>query len=455
MRWTAIGDRPDFALFFLAADRLGQSGPTLSPAASPIPRRDAGLSMAPEEEIYVREDLEGAESPTAFVGRPPAADEIPPVPDLGNPTLDPEPPPTADMGAAIDPAGAVDEVPPDMVGSTMGTPRYDQDSPTVDLHAEARSLGFDLGPDPDTQEQTMEATQASTADLADTFMATGNMPAQPQPPPVSMPPLPTIAGRVPVTVAPQSIAPRSVLDDDEPVPRSSPNVAIWGVFAAVMLALVVATGWLMWISDQRAAGAAAGPAPTTTAPAGEAAPPPAAQAGPPPEGAPPPSSATAEVAAADAEVARAAAEAKAAQDAALSAAAAEAAARAEQERKAQAEARATAEKHRQAAASAKVATPEAAAPRPRGGSAKSLADAGWKAIDGGKVEEAHGLFARALQADPGYGWALYGRGYANEKLGDTVSARADFCSALGRDPADAELVRELNGGLRRLGQSCP
>ena len=105
------------------------------------------------------------------------------------------------------------------------------------------------------------------------------------------------------------------------------------------------------------------------------------------------------------------------------------------------------------AAEPKAAEPKAAAPA-SGGNARTLTDAGWKAIDGGDVTGAHGLFARALQKDPGSAWALYGRGYANEKLGDTVSASADYCAARGRSGADTELQRELDGGLRRLGAGC-
>jgi uncharacterized caspase-like protein len=106
------------------------------------------------------------------------------------------------------------------------------------------------------------------------------------------------------------------------------------------------------------------------------------------------------------------------------------------------------------------ASPEAPEPAPwtesaaGGGSARSLNDAGWKAIDKGDLEGAHGFFTRALQKDARAGWALYGRGYANEKLGDKLSAAADYCSARAVATSDADLARELDGGLRRLGKGC-
>jgi len=499
MRWTAIGDRADFAIFFAAADRLSASGPTLSPAASPIgvpgtapgARRDAGLPMAPEEEIYVREEVEPGESATAFVATPPQADELPPIADVipreptsetiaaleaSSPALPPVDDPTVQQ--------LVDEVPAVLLGR-QAPPPFEADAPTQDLHADARQLGFHLGPDPDTQESTVEATQLSGPDLADAFMATGNMPvptpasdaaratggarpawaSQPglpqvpaRPSPPVAPPVPHFDGRVPVTVAPQSIPPRSVLDDDEPLGRPRSNAMVWGVFGAVALALLVALAWIGWASARRVEAEKAGLIPSTVE-AGDA------------PGATPAVDAAAENAKADPaaaekaaaeEAAKADAEKAAAEKAAAEKAATDEAAalRAEAERKAQADARAQVEASRRAderarSDAAKTTTPTSPATvKPRGTSAKALADAGWKAIDNGQIEEAHGFFARALQADGDYGWALYGRGYANEKLGDRVSARADYCYALSRSPDDAELVRELTGGLRRLGQSC-
>ncbi len=487
MRWTAIGDRADFALFFTAADRLAASGPTLAPAASPIgelatpasPPRDAGLKMAPEEEIYVREEAEPGDSPTAFVATPPQADELPPIADV----IPREP--TAETIAALEASSPalpplddptvqqlVDEVPADLLGRQAATP-FESDAPTQDLHADARQLGFHLGPDPDTQEATVEATQHSGADLADAFMATGNMPVPtpvsqaagapsgprpawagradvpvvpPRVAPVVAPPVPQFDGKVPVTVAPQSLPPRSVLDDDEPLERPRSNAMVWAVFGAVALALLVALAWIGWASARRVEAEKAGLIPSTAAvveaPAGEAEAPAAVPA--PPAGA-------------DAAAEKAAADKAAADKAAADKAAAE---QAEAERKAQAAERAKAEAARRAEEKPKTEAPKtAAAPgtpavKPKGTSAKALTDAGWKAIDNGQIEEAHGFFARALQADGDYGWALYGRGYANEKLGDRVSARADYCYALSRSPDDGELVRELTGGLRRLGQSC-
>ncbi len=103
-------------------------------------------------------------------------------------------------------------------------------------------------------------------------------------------------------------------------------------------------------------------------------------------------------------------------------------------------------------------TPVAKAPAPvakasAAASAAKLLPQAWAAVDGGDFQKAHALFDRALQSGGGSD-AVYGRGYANEKLGDSVSALEDYCRAR-RQGTSKDIEREIEGGLRRLGQTCP
>jgi hypothetical protein len=77
---------------------------------------------------------------------------------------------------------------------------------------------------------------------------------------------------------------------------------------------------------------------------------------------------------------------------------------------------------------------------------------GWKAVEAGDFEAAHDRFSLALQGKASAG-ALYGRGYANEKLGRKGEAGSDYCRALGLE-ADVDLTREIQSGLRRIGHAC-
>jgi Flp pilus assembly protein TadD len=96
------------------------------------------------------------------------------------------------------------------------------------------------------------------------------------------------------------------------------------------------------------------------------------------------------------------------------------------------------------------AVPRPPAP-PRG--AKALVDEGWKYANNGNYEAAKASFSEAVGM--GAGWsALYGRGYATEKLGDPGGAVADYCRALASGPS-ADMRGELEAFVRRLGRSCP
>lgn len=86
-------------------------------------------------------------------------------------------------------------------------------------------------------------------------------------------------------------------------------------------------------------------------------------------------------------------------------------------------------------------------------SSKKLVSEAWKAVDAGDFQKAHGLFDRAFESTNS-ATALYGRGYANEKLGDKVSAADDYCHALAVGGLDVDMTREVEGGLRRVGRTC-
>ncbi len=83
--------------------------------------------------------------------------------------------------------------------------------------------------------------------------------------------------------------------------------------------------------------------------------------------------------------------------------------------------------------------------------AKLLSD-GWSAIERGDARGALDSFSRAVEKKRTPG-ALFGRGYANEKLGSTDAAAADYCGARDLGP-DTDMMREIESGLRRLGRSC-
>ncbi|GDX78376.1 hypothetical protein LBMAG42_01870 [Deltaproteobacteria bacterium] len=498
MRWTPVADRPDLAIFFTAAQAMSapRASPTISPLPSPIPAQPGGLPMADDEEIYVQE-LASVEpgvlqAPAASLGS--AADDAPePVPDvptppafvMSNPSIalaeferDDERT-VADAGAV----GPLDELPAEMLVPPRHVRATDDPETLLELpmrpafQMEARSLGFQMGPDPDTQEALIEETQQidvaapppqplvpppppPRADLADDFMLTGILPSAS--PTLTPPPIDFGRGRTPVTVAPRS--PPSALDDepDYDTPPRRGWGPEWFIGGALGLAALLAVG--SWLFSGEEPAVAEGGAVTEVAAPADAPAPPAVPEGPPAEAAP------IEPAQLEAEIAAEQAGAQGGIDAQVKAdmARAQAAARAEAEAaaketaekaavlKAKAQAEDAARKKAEAMAKPAAAPKPEAAPKPAagGGSAKSLADQGWKAMDKGDTEGAHGLFARALQKDPSSAWALYGRGYANEKLGDKVSAKADYCMATANAGSDTELTRELAGGLRRVGGGC-
>ena len=104
-----------------------------------------------------------------------------------------------------------------------------------------------------------------------------------------------------------------------------------------------------------------------------------------------------------------------------------------------------------ASATASPATKSTKPPsQPSGG---SLTKQGWNAVNGNDYKKAYDFFDRAVQQRSNSAEALYGRGYASEKLGDKTSAKSDYCSSLSGSGA-SDVAAEVNGRLRALGLSC-
>lgn len=418
-RWTTIGDRPDFHLFFVAAGALG------------VPR-DALVSTVLANRTAPSPDLR--ELPVEFF-----LGELP----RGVPARLEPPAPVV--------VGSVDEVPGERPVATRQLRAIDDPDALVSaparppLQAEPRFLGFQFGKDTDTQEATIEEVRPveidiapvpvagqslpSRGDLADDFMLSGILPE-------SAPAVPALDfgdGSVPATVVPRP--PPSVLDDDpyeEPVRVGrGPE---WMFAGALVLAVLMAGGGWMFGHPAGKTGGEKGEAAEAPGPAGS------------------------EVVAAPVEADKIEAEI-AAEEAELSVPVEEPVAKPSPPvvaPKPVAKPAPPVAAPKPAVAAAPRPAPKSAAPKPAetGGSAKGLTDQGWKAMDVGDANGAHGFFARALQKSPGSAWALYGRGYANEKLGDKGSAKADYCAATAKAGTDIELVRELEGGLGRIGGGC-
>ncbi len=87
--------------------------------------------------------------------------------------------------------------------------------------------------------------------------------------------------------------------------------------------------------------------------------------------------------------------------------------------------------------------------------ASEAAKQGWALVNKGKLEEAFDAFSKGLQKSPGNAQLLHGRGYANEKLGDDISAAADYCDAMKSKSVSDDTRQELQSGMRRLNRTCP
>ena len=75
------------------------------------------------------------------------------------------------------------------------------------------------------------------------------------------------------------------------------------------------------------------------------------------------------------------------------------------------------------------------------------------AVETEDYKAAYTSFGTALADDPGNVWALYGRAYASEKMGETEAARRDYCAAIARTKS-TDLLRDLRAGVQRIGKSC-
>lgn len=86
-------------------------------------------------------------------------------------------------------------------------------------------------------------------------------------------------------------------------------------------------------------------------------------------------------------------------------------------------------------------------------SVKQLVKRGWDDLGKKNYQSAYDSFNTAVQSQPSNADALYGRGYAALKMGNTASARQDLCTAK-RQSSDPELAIEIDGILRQAGGGC-
>ncbi|MFZ5475137.1 MAG: MJ0042-type zinc finger domain-containing protein [Myxococcota bacterium] len=389
MRWQRIGDRGDLELFFTAADRMREAANRRDVLPFPPP------SAREEDEVFV----ETGEAPPEEAARPGAVSFstlIPPEPtevaDLPDTTQ------VHDPGAFARDHDTQEQTIHSVDDLRRGLPPIvpEAPEPTANLRGMRTVRPLDLPRLPTEEpEPTQELKQGRV---------------RPPAPPIA-PPDPMFSD---LEQGFQSSSPRVAGDVfDDPPPQSSPNRGMWlfiggigSLAIAVLIAavvVVVAKSEPAPAADGKAVVEGAATTPVAVAPVDPAKPQPAKD------------------------------------DAADKAAAEKAAAE-----------KAAAEK---AAAEKAAAQPKPPSTGGGGSSATSLVSQGWKAVEAGDMLKAHGLFDRALQKKPGNASALYGRGYANEKMGDTVSAGSDYCEAMANGP-DADTSRELNAGLRRVGRGC-
>lgn len=83
---------------------------------------------------------------------------------------------------------------------------------------------------------------------------------------------------------------------------------------------------------------------------------------------------------------------------------------------------------------------------------KPSTSAAWALVQARDYQAAYDMFDTL--ASGGSASAVYGRGYAAEKLGRTDAALSDYCRAIA-STNNEETLRELSAGLRRLGRTCP
>jgi len=418
-RWERAGGRPDLEIFFAAAERLHVSeAPQVSPRAPVAP--------GPEDPL--------AFDPSTVDG--PSRDDEDVIAALGG-------------GDADDPV--VDSVEDSWGERTQATPdTAGEDLPRIEPDEVTRVSGGDA--EPDTQEATMlsvlqERTEEVRKGPVPVRRGYTSLAGQKSLPPGT--PATT------VSLLPQSMQdmaaefdvpkPRTVErheepqfgDDDEPaLPAENPAVRpLIGVVVVAMVTLLAVAGW--WITHPAEPAAVAPSAATEMASAPSAPPaaapeavaPPAPEAAPAAPEAPAPDVATAEpVVPAVAPTPAPQAQRPTAPPAATPVAAPKPA--------------------------APAAVPAVASTTSAPLSANDAVKKGWGLVNKGKYSEAFDVFSKALQKSPGNGSLLYGRGYANEKLGDDVSAAADYCEAKSGAVSE-ETRRELDGALGRLRRTCP
>lgn len=420
-RWERAGERPDLELFFAAAERLHLPVPhtSLPPVAvAPSPPPEDPLAADPSN-ADTRPSRDDADVVTTLGGGDPDESEVDAVEDMWGDRTQPQPgPPSEEL------------------------PRIEPDEITRISSGE-----------PDTQEATMlsvlqERTEEIRKGPVPVRRGYTSLSGQSIPPPgQSLPPAPGVPQSFQEMAAefdvprPRVIDPPPVFEpfDDEPPPPSDNRVAgILAVVGGVVVIGIIATlGWHFTHTPAEPPAAkqelaATPPAPEPVVAPVEAAPPvDAALAGVPTE--------------LDAALAGVPTEPVAA---VAPTPVAEAPKPVVEAPKPVAEAPKPAPKP--TAVAAPPPTTTSAGPL----SANEAVKKGWSLANKGKYSEAFDVFSKALQRNRSNGDLLYGRGYANEKLGDDVSAAADYCDAK-KAAISEDIRRELDGALGRLHRTCP
>ncbi len=425
-RWERAGDRPDLELFFAAAERLHL--PVRHPSLTPLPPAPAPV------------DLLAADPSNADAQ--PSRDDADIVTTLGG------------GPAEFEHDSVVDAVEDAWADRTQPLPEPPaEDLPRIEPDEVTRVSG--MYAEPDTQESTMlsvlqERTEEIRKGPVPVRRGYTTLSGQSLPPPGQHPPpAPTLQSFQDMVAEFEAPGPRLVerspeaddFDDEPPPPTDNRVMGILALVGGVtLIGIIAALGW--HFSHTPSTVASEAHTPSTVA-----------QRAPPVDVAP---AAVTPTAVTPTAATPAAVTPTVATPAAVTPAAAPpVAAVVNNAQPAAVAARPPAAKP-VAEATRPTATP-VAAPPPTSTGTLSTSDAikkGWAFANKGKYSDAFDVFSKALQKNRGNGDLLYGRGYANEKLGDDVSAAADYCDAK-KSAVSEDIRRELDGALGRLHRTCP
>lgn len=92
---------------------------------------------------------------------------------------------------------------------------------------------------------------------------------------------------------------------------------------------------------------------------------------------------------------------------------------------------------------------------PKAVNVKAAVDAGWKAVDKGKLSEAAAQFKKGLDSSPDDAAANQGYGYVLLQQGQTAQATGYLCRALAKAGPSSDVGREASGMIARNDLTCP